>query len=70
MDIFKEFNMDIGDDNSYVLNFAAWDRKGDICVKGDKDEDGNYDEEHTPRSRMRNQYVKKPTNLRLKSTGL
>ena len=53
MDIFEEFNMDIGDDSGYALNVAAWDRKGNICVKGDKGDDGNYDEENAPRSRMR-----------------
>ncbi|MEQ1606876.1 MAG: hypothetical protein ABL999_18590 [Pyrinomonadaceae bacterium] len=45
VDIFEEFDMDIGDDNVYVLNFGAWDGKGDICAKDDEDEDGNYDEE-------------------------
>lgn len=45
VDVFEEFDMDIGDDNSYVLNFGAWDGKGDICAKDDEDEDGNFDEE-------------------------
>jgi hypothetical protein len=46
--VFEEFDMDIGDDNIYVLNFGAWDGKGDICVKDDADEDGDYaDEECT-----------------------
>ena len=45
VDVFEEFDMDIGDDNSYVLNFGAWDGKSDICVKDDADEDGNFEEE-------------------------
>ncbi|HEX8637685.1 MAG TPA: hypothetical protein VF692_06470 [Pyrinomonadaceae bacterium] len=45
VDEFEEFDMDIGDDNSYVLNFGAWDGKGDICVKDDSDEDGGFDDE-------------------------
>jgi len=45
VDIFEEFDMDIGDDNSYVLNFGAWDGKGDICVKDDEDADGAFDDE-------------------------
>ncbi len=49
VDVFEELDMDIGDDNSYVLNFGAWDGKSDICVKDDEDEDGAFeDEECTP----------------------
>lgn len=42
VDVFEEFDMDVGKDNNYVLNFGAWDGKGDICVKDDDDEDGNF----------------------------
>ncbi len=45
VDVFEEFDMDIGDDDSYVLNFGAWDGKGDICVKDDEDEDGDFADE-------------------------
>lgn len=45
VEVFEDYDMDIGDDNSYVLNFGAWDGKGKVCVKDDEDEDGNYDEE-------------------------
>lgn len=45
VEVFEEYDMDVGDDNSYVLNFGAWDGKGKMCVKDDEDEDGNYDEE-------------------------
>jgi len=45
VDTFEEFDMDIGDDNSYVLNFGAWDGKSDICVKDDEDEDGAFEDE-------------------------
>jgi hypothetical protein len=45
VEVFEDYDMDIGDDNSYVLNFGAWDGKGKMCIKDDDDEDGNYDEE-------------------------
>jgi hypothetical protein len=45
VDEFEEFDMDIGDDNSYVLNFGAWDGKSNICVKDDSDEDGGFEDE-------------------------
>jgi hypothetical protein len=44
-DVFEEFDLDIGDDNSYALNFGAWDGKGKMCFKDDDDEDGSYDDE-------------------------
>ena len=45
VDVFDESDLDIGDDNSYVLNFGSWDGKGDICVKDDADEDGSFEDE-------------------------
>ena len=45
VDVFEEFDMDIGKDNSYVLDFGAWDGKGNICVKDDEDEDGSFTDE-------------------------
>lgn len=44
-DVFEEFDLDIGDDNSYALNFGAWDGKGEMCFKDDDDEDGSYEDE-------------------------
>lgn len=44
-DVFEEFDLDIGDDNSYALNFGAWDGKGKMCFKDDDDEDGSYEDE-------------------------
>ena len=44
-DVFEEFDLEIGEDDSYVLNFGAWDGKGDMCFKDDDDEDGNFEEE-------------------------
>ncbi len=45
VDEFDEFDMDIGKDNNYVLNFGAWDGKGKMCAKDDNDKDGNFDDE-------------------------
>ncbi|HQZ96878.1 MAG TPA: hypothetical protein PLP21_11215 [Pyrinomonadaceae bacterium] len=45
VDVFEEYDMDIGDKNTYVLNFGAWNGKGGICAKDDEDEDGSYDDE-------------------------
>ncbi len=48
VEVFEESDLDIGEDNSYVLNFGAWDGKSGICVKDDADEDGSFeDEEYT-----------------------
>lgn len=44
-DVFEEFDLDIGDDNSYALNFGAWDGKGKMCFEDDDDEDGSFDDE-------------------------
>lgn len=45
VEVFEDYDMDIGDDNSYVLDFGKWDGKGKMCVKDDEDEDGTYDDE-------------------------
>lgn len=45
--VFEDYDMDIGDKNVYVLNFGAWDGKSPICVKDDEDGDGFDDEECT-----------------------
>ncbi len=45
VDVFEEFDLEIGDDDSYVLNFGSWDGKGKMCFKDDDDEDGNFDDE-------------------------
>jgi len=45
VDVFEDYDMDIGKGNSYVLNFGAWDGKGSLCAKDDSDDDGNLDEE-------------------------
>lgn len=44
VDVFDEYDMDIGKDNDYVLNFGAWDGKGTICVKDDANE-ANFDKD-------------------------
>lgn len=44
-DVFEEFDLEIGEDDSYVLNFGSWDGKGKMCFKDDDDEDGNFDDE-------------------------
>ena len=41
-EVFEEFDLDIGDDNSYALNFGAWDGKGKMCFK---DDDDSYEDE-------------------------
>ena len=51
--------MDIGDDNSYVLNFGAWDGKGDICVKDDSDEDGGFEDQECTEVADEDEPVKK-----------
>ncbi len=38
--VFEEFDLDIGDDNSYVLNFGASNGKSRMCFEDDDDEDG------------------------------
>ena len=43
LDIFNEFDMDIGKGNNYVLNFGAWDGKGPMCVKDDSSGDFDHD---------------------------
>ncbi|HEX8688312.1 MAG TPA: hypothetical protein VF654_17490, partial [Pyrinomonadaceae bacterium] len=43
--VFEEFDLDIGDDNSYVLNFGAWDGKSKMCFEDDDDEDGDFADE-------------------------
>lgn len=45
VDEFDEFDMDIGKDNSYVLNFGAWDGKGTMCAKDDDDKDGSFEDD-------------------------
>jgi len=45
VDVFEEFDLDIGDDNTYALNFGAWDGKGSMCFEDDDDEDGSFDDE-------------------------
>ncbi len=45
VDVFEEFDMEIGKNNSYVLNFGAWDGKSDICAKDDDDADGSFEDE-------------------------
>jgi hypothetical protein len=59
VDEFEEFDMDIGDDNSYVLNFGAWDGKGNICVKDDSDEDGGFEDEECTEVADEDEPVKK-----------
>ncbi len=44
VDVFDEYDMDVGKDNNYVLNFGAWDGKGTICVKDDANE-ANFDKD-------------------------
>ena len=44
-DVFEEFDLDIGEDNSYALNFGAWDGKGKMCFEDDDDEDGSFEDE-------------------------
>jgi hypothetical protein len=43
--VFEEFDLEIGDDDSYVLNFGSWDGKGKMCFKDDDDEDGDFEDE-------------------------
>ena len=44
VNIFDEFDMDVGKGNNYVLNFGAWDGKGPMCVKDDSSGDFDHDE--------------------------
>lgn len=44
-DVFEEFDLDIGEDNVYALNFGAWDGKGGMCFEDDDDEDGSFEDE-------------------------
>ena len=44
VDVFDEYDMDVGKENNYVLNFGAWDGKGTICVKDDANE-ANFDKD-------------------------
>jgi hypothetical protein len=44
-DVFEEFDLDIGEDNSYALNFGTWDGKGKMCFEDDDDEDGSFEDE-------------------------
>jgi hypothetical protein len=43
--VFEEFDLEIGEDDSYVLNFGSWDGKGKMCFKDDDDEDGDFEDE-------------------------
>lgn len=52
--------MDIGEGNSYVLNFGAWDGKGSMGAKDDADDDGNYEEEECDHLADEKPPVKKP----------
>lgn len=45
VDEFDEFDLSIGKNNSYVLNFGAWDGKSGICAKDDDDADGSFEDE-------------------------
>lgn len=44
-DVFEEFDLDIGEDNIYALNFGAWDGKSGMCFEDDDDEDGSFADE-------------------------
>ena len=59
-DVFEKFDLDIGDDNSYALNFGAWDGKGAMCFKDDDDDDGSYEDEDCEQVENEEPAVKKP----------
>jgi len=44
VEVFEESDLDIGEDNSYVLTFGAWDGKSGICVKDVADEESAGEE--------------------------
>ncbi len=60
IEIFDEFDLDIGKDNSYVLNFAAWDGKSSLCVKDDQDHDGSFEDEECTNVEDEETPIKKP----------
>jgi len=45
VNFFEEFDLDIGDNNIYVLNFGSWDGKGKMCFEDDDDKDGDFADE-------------------------
>ena len=59
VDVFNEYDMDIGKDNDYVLNFGAWDGKGPICVKDDAQE-SNFDKDECHEIQNEKPPAKKP----------
>jgi hypothetical protein len=59
VDEFDEFDLSIGKNNSYVLNFGAWDGKGDICAKDDDDADGSFEDEECTEVADEDEPVKK-----------
>ena len=61
VEVFNEFDMDIGKGNNYVLNFGAWDGKGTICVKDDEKGDGNFDNDECKNIVNEKPAVKKPS---------
>ena len=46
-DVYQKSNLDIGDADSYEMDFGEWNGEGDICFKDDEDGDGFSDEECT-----------------------
>lgn len=46
-DVYRKDNLDIGDKDSYEMNFGEWNGEEDICFKDDEDGDGFGDEECT-----------------------
>ena len=44
-DVYQKNNLDIGDADSYEMDFGDWQGEGDICFKDDEDGDGFSDEE-------------------------
>ena len=45
VNVFEEFDLDIGDNNVYVLNFGSWDGKSAMCFEDDDDNDGSFEDE-------------------------
>ncbi len=43
--VFEDLDMEVGKNNNYVLNFGAWDGKGDMCVKYDEDGNNSFDDD-------------------------
>lgn len=58
--VFEEFDLEIGEDDSYVLNFGSWDGKGKMCFKDDDDEDGDFEDEECEEVEDEEPPVKRP----------